>query len=277
MKIGYFITARLKSSRLKRKILLPLNQKSVLDHVINRCKQTKGIEGVVLCTSTNQQDSELYEYALKHQIMFYSGSEDDVLRRLLDAAKYYGFDAFISITADNPLHSFFISNQIVEWAHNVHSDFIFTSGLPIGLAPYFINTKALEIAVAMKTQNDTEIWGPFVNRPDFFKIGYLTIENKLFPENTRLTCDYVEDYRFLNSIFNEFPVNHNPSIFEISELLKKDKIEITNNSVKQTIVSKKTIEKIKNTFSARMEIGKKIAKNIEYKLLPGENRLTIKI
>lgn len=277
MKIGYFITARLKSKRLKRKILLPLNQKSVLDHVISRCKLTKGIEDVVLCTSTNPQDSELFDYALKHQIKFYSGSEDDVLRRLLDAAKYYSFDAFISITADNPLHSFFISNQIVDWVQKTHSDFIFTSGLPIGLTPYFINTKALEIAVAMKEQNDTEIWGPFVNRPDFFKIGYLTVDNELFPENTRLTCDYEEDYKFINSIFNEFPVNYNPSIFEISELLKKNKINITNSSVKQTSVSKRTIEKIQNTFTARIEIGKIIAKNIDHKLLPGENKLTIKI
>ena len=115
MKLGYFITARLKSSRLKRKILLPLSGNTVLDHVINRCKETNEIDDVVLCTSTNPQDAELFDYALKHQIKFFAGSEDDVLKRLLDAAKYYGFDAFVSITADNPLHSIFISNQIVEW------------------------------------------------------------------------------------------------------------------------------------------------------------------
>ena len=277
MKIGYFITARLKSSRLKRKILLPLNQNSVLDHVIGRCKLTKGIDDVVLCTSTNPQDSELFDYALKHQIKFYSGSEDDVLKRLLDAARYYEYDAFVSITADNPLHSYFISNKIIEWVKKEHSDFVFTSGLPIGLTPYFINKKALEIAVAMKKQTDTEIWGPFVNRSDFFKIGYLTVDNKLFAENTRLTCDYEEDYKFISSILDEFPENYNPSIFEISNLLNKNKIKITNSIVKQTSVSKKTIETIQNTFTSQMEIGKKIAKNIGHQLVPGENKLTIKI
>ncbi len=98
MKIGFFITARLKSSRLKHKILLDLNGKSVLDRVIERCKATPGIDGVVLCTSTNPQDSILYQSALKNEIQFYPGSEDDVLNRLLSAAEYYHYDAFISIT-----------------------------------------------------------------------------------------------------------------------------------------------------------------------------------
>ena len=83
MKIGFFITARLKSTRLKRKILLDLNGKSVLDRVIERAKQVKGIDGVVLCTSINPQDSELYKNALSNQIEFFAGSEDDVLISLV--------------------------------------------------------------------------------------------------------------------------------------------------------------------------------------------------
>jgi len=42
MKIGFFITARLKSSRLKNKILLDLNGKTVLDRIIERCKVVSG-------------------------------------------------------------------------------------------------------------------------------------------------------------------------------------------------------------------------------------------
>lgn len=277
MKLGYFITARLKSSRLKRKILLPLNGNTVLDHVINRCKKTNEIDDVVLCTSTNPQDAELFDYALKHQIKFFAGSEDDVLKRLLDAAKYYGFDAFVSITADNPLHSIFISNQIVEWIKKEDLDFVFTTGLPIGLTPYYINTKALEIAVGMKEQADTEIWGPFVNRPDFFKIGYLNVETDLFREETRLTCDYVEDYNVIADIYNKFPENHNPTLFEVANLINAGKIGLSNTNVKQVAVPLETIEKIKQTFDVNLNHGKAIAKGIGYHFAPGEHKLTIKI
>lgn len=277
MRIGYLITARLKSSRLKRKILLPLNGKTVLDHVINRCKETNHIEDVVLCTSTNPQDAELFDYALKHQIKFYAGSEDDVLKRLLDAAKYYGYDAFVSITADNPLHSIYISNKIVDWAKKKPSDFIFTDGLPLGLTPYYINVKALEVAVGMKEESDTEIWGPFVNRPDFFKIGYLHVISDLFDNDIRLTCDYLEDYNLFVNIFNNFPEAYNPSIFEISDLIKKAKVKITNRAMNQVSVPQSTIDKIRNTFNSNLEKGKSIAEQIGYNLDSGEHDLNIKI
>ena len=64
MKTGYFITARLKSSRLKRKILLRMGEQTILDHVIERAKLVHGVDDIVLCTSVNPQDSVLFDYAL---------------------------------------------------------------------------------------------------------------------------------------------------------------------------------------------------------------------
>lgn len=277
MKIGYFITARLKSSRLKQKILLPLNGLTVLDHVISRCKQVKGIDDVVLCTSTNPQDAQLFDSALNNKIKFFAGSEDDVLQRLLDAAKYFGFDAFVSITADNPLHSIYVADLIVDWVKQEPSDFIFTSGLPIGLAPYFLNTKALEIAVGMKKKTDSEIWGPFVNRPDFFKIGYLDIESSLFAKNVRLTCDYIDDYEVMLSIFSKFKEHYEPSIFEVSKLFKDKAIENCNSFRVQATVPSEIIDDIRATFDKQKKRGKDIAAEIEHTLKPGENKLKIEL
>jgi len=277
MKIGYFITARLKSSRLRQKIVLPLNGNTVLDHVINRCKLVNEVDDVVLCTSTNPQDAPLYDYALKHQIKYFAGSEEDVLDRLLEAAKYYGFDAFVSITADNPLHSNYIGNLIVDWYKKTHSDFIFTSGVPIGIAPYFITTKALEVAVEMKKDSDTEIWGPFVNRPDFFKIGNLKIKTDLFPENTRLTCDYLDDYLSINEIYSKFPSQYNPSIFEVSKLLTSKSVVLQNQNITQSSLNQEVLSEIRITFDNNKIKGEEIAKKIDFQLKSGENNLTIKI
>ena len=74
-----------------------------MQRVIDRCKATAGVDGVVLCTSDHPQDAILYDYALENRIYFYPGSQSDVLQRLEKAAIYFGFDAFLSITADNPL------------------------------------------------------------------------------------------------------------------------------------------------------------------------------
>ena len=277
MKIGFFITARLKSSRLKRKVLLDLNGKTLIDRVIERAKKVNGIDGVVLCTSTNPQDSELYKNALLNNIQFYAGSEDDVLQRLYSAARYYGYDAFLSITADNPLHSFYYGSKIVDISLKNNFDFIFPEGLPLGIAPYYIKTDALEVAVKMKKKTNTEVWGPFVNRPDFFNICNLKItSHTLNPSTTRLTCDYQEDYQNLIQIYSNFNKNHIPSIFEIEKLINEnEQIGIINNSIQQLTTPPDILSEIKKEFDLAIEFGKDIINQNEYKILPGHKCMEI--
>jgi len=220
MKIGFFITARLKSSRLKRKILLDLNGRNVLERVIDRCKATEGIDGVVLCTSTNTQDAELKEYADNEGIQFFRGSEDDVLQRLLDAAQYYNYDSFLSITADNPLFSIDTSQVLVSRFRINPYDFAFTTGLPIGMATSMLETKALDVAVHMKKQSNTEIWGPFLNRSDFFNVFNLIINNSPINESKRLTIDYQEDYNLISTIYNHFNSKQTINFIQLAALLE---------------------------------------------------------
>jgi spore coat polysaccharide biosynthesis protein SpsF len=278
MKIGFFITARLKSSRLKQKILLDLNGNSVLDWVIMRSKKISGLDGVVLCTSTNPQDSILYDHALRHNIQFYPGSEDDVLDRLCNAAKYYGYDAFVSITADNPLFSIHTAQIAVDWFKKENFDFVFTKGIPIGCASYLINTKALEVANYIKKETFTEIWGPFVNRSDFFKIGNLKVTNSPFDETKRLTCDYPEDYQLLQELYSRFRIDYSPGVREIFGTLQKEPNlwKINEHKVQQSL-DKAILKKINEDFNKKIEDGKTFAKSINKNLESGLHELEIEI
>jgi len=278
MKIGFFITARLKSSRLKQKILLDLNGNSVLDLVIKRCKKVEGLDGIVLCTSTNPQDSILYDHAQRHQIKFYPGSEDDVLERLLSAAKYYGYDAFVSITADNPLFSTHTAQIAVDWYKIENFDFIFTKGIPIGCASYLIDTKALDIATYMKKETFTEIWGPFVNRSDFFKIGNINVINSPFDESKRLTCDYPEDYQLIHEIYSRFRLDYTPDLRHIFGLLEREPYlwNINSKRVQQSL-DQKVLDTIHNDFNARIDSGNEYADKINKKLTPGIRNLEVEI
>ena len=82
MKIGFLITARLKSSRLKLKLLKPLNGFSVIERVIQRAKQVEECSDIVLCTSRSNQDLPLIRIANKNNIYYYNGSSEDVLQRI---------------------------------------------------------------------------------------------------------------------------------------------------------------------------------------------------
>jgi spore coat polysaccharide biosynthesis protein SpsF len=277
MKIGFFITARLKSTRLKRKILLDLNGKSVLDRVIERTKQVNGIDGVVLCTSTNPQDSVLEKNATKNKIQFFKGSEDDVLDRLLSAAEHFGYDAFASITADNPLFSIMLAENAINNYRLFNADFIFIKNVPIGCASYFLDTKALKVANYMKNESDTEIWGPFVNRPDFFNIIEIKLENSPFLENKRLTCDYIEDHKLINEIYSELSIDK-PDIPEIFKLLqKKPHLWDLNKIHKQNIPSVEVLKKINNEFDLMKNKGLEYAASINKILTPNFSEIKIKI
>ena len=93
----------MKSTRLPRKLLLEIQGKSVLDHMIDRLKRSAKVSEIVLCTSTDSEDDELIEMTQANGVLSFRGSPEDVLERMLGAADHFGFDYLLSITADCPL------------------------------------------------------------------------------------------------------------------------------------------------------------------------------
>jgi spore coat polysaccharide biosynthesis protein SpsF len=205
MKIGFLITARLKSSRLPLKVMKDLNGKTVIERVIERVKAIKDISEIVLCTSANPQDRPLVDVASKEGIYYFNGDEDDVLKRLLDAAKFFGLDYFLGITADNPLITIRYSDLIVDEIAKGRHDFIKLEGLPFGAATYGMSVKALETVCRVKTIVDTEIWGCLVDRPEIFDVRVIKVEGELNRPELRFTLDYDKDYELINNIYSNVP------------------------------------------------------------------------
>ncbi len=260
MKIGFLVTARLKSSRFPFKIIKDLNGKTVVERIIDRAKQIHDIAEIVLCTSPNPQDSPLIEIADKNDISWFLGDEDDVLKRLLDAAKLHELDYFLGITADNPLFSIDYSNMIIEQIKTGGHDFIKVHGLPLGAATYGMNVKALETVCEIKTVVDTEIWGYLINRPELFDIETIEVEKKLDRPELRFTLDYPQDYEFIKNIYENIPfekaialgsvmdyLDANPEVIKINQMcVQKDLDEKTKEVINSFYVEKADeIKKIK--------------------------------
>lgn len=245
MKIGFLITARLKSSRLPLKLLLDLNGRTIFERVIDRCKVVNNIDEIILCTSTNPQDKPLVDTALKNNIYYYLGSEADVLQRLSDAATFFDLDYIINITGENPLFSVYHANLVVNTARQEKVDFINIKGLPIGCSVYGISPEALKTVCEVKDEIDTEIWGPLINRPDIFKVKEIEVEQFYKLPDLRITTDYPEDYRFIGAIFKQFPQTSIPNLSDVIEILKEqpDLLNI-NNKRKQAALPTDVLEKI---------------------------------
>jgi spore coat polysaccharide biosynthesis protein SpsF len=207
MKIGFLITARLKSIRLPLKIMKDLNGKPVIQRIVERAQDIHGISDsdIVICTSANPQDRPLQDIARTTQVSFFLGDPEDVLKRLHDAALLHRLDYALGITADNPLFSVEYSNKIMDAIKKRKPDFVKIQGLPFGAATWGMNVKALRTICKVKPIVDTEIWGYLIDRPGLFDVVTIEAEEKLRRPQYRLTLDYPKDYELLNHLYTHIP------------------------------------------------------------------------
>ncbi|WP_022668255.1 cytidylyltransferase domain-containing protein [Desulfospira joergensenii] len=245
MKTGFLITARLKSTRLKLKLLLPLNGKTVIERVIERAKSVSGIDEIVLCTSKESQDLPLVRIAADQDIYYFNGHPDDVLMRLHDAAIFYHMDYFIGITADNPLFSIYYANILCDMVKQDPSiDFAVTTGLPVGMNIYAIKTKALQVICKVKQEIDTEIWGSLINRPEIFNVVEYPVKKEDAIPVERVTLDEPLDFMFFKKIYNSYPPDYVIEEPDLQNLLigQPDMKDINSCVVQASLTEEKRIQ-----------------------------------
>jgi len=100
--VDVIIQARMGSSRLPGKIMKKIEDKTVLDHVIDRVSKATKIRHVIICTSTMEQDNIVFEHCKSRNIKCFRGSELNVLNRYYETAKFYGSETIVRLTSDCP-------------------------------------------------------------------------------------------------------------------------------------------------------------------------------
>lgn len=218
MKTGFLIIGRLKSTRLPQKLLLNIENRPILAHMLDRVKRCKRIDEIILCTSTNSQDDPLEDLSRTENISIYRGDEDDVIKRLYDAAVEFKLDYIIHITADCPFVDPFYADKIVETYEKEGADLIRTLDLPHGAFSYGIKPDALKKVIQIKDSSNTEVWGRYFTDTGLFDVFDLPITNPLHrKKNLRMTLDYPEDYEFFKKVFKDLYIPD--KIFSLDEIL----------------------------------------------------------
>lgn len=253
--VDVFILARLNSKRLPKKQLKKINNEILLKILVNRLKKSKKIRNVVVCTTNKKSDEPLVNFLIKEKILFFRGSEKDVLDRMLKASKQFSTDIIIDVEGDKIYTDPKLVDVVVKQFLNSKTEFVIGSRSKEfdpadhfihGIFPTAFKTKILEKICNMKTTKNTETG----YKELFFKKGIckkkfvaLPINIKI-PEEVRLTLDYPEDLELAKKIFSELGkdfgykdiiklYNKKPEIFEITKTtLEKWKINYKKNSVK---------------------------------------------
>jgi len=213
------IQARMSSSRLPGKVLLPLMDKPVLEHVVSRLKYAKSLNEIVIATSTEADDDAIELWAKSNKINYYRGSLNDVLDRYYQAARLYKAETVVRITADCPVIDPYIVDEVVFGFKEGAFDAYGLSGeFPDGLDCQVFSFSALERAWKDATlPSEREHVGPYIEKthPELFKLGGLEKFSDL--GHLRWTLDEDRDYELLKQIYGELYVAD--SLFVTDDIL----------------------------------------------------------
>lgn len=97
------IQARTGSTRLPGKVLLPLLDKPILAHVVERTRRARLVDEVVVATTRLAADDAIATLAKEAGWALERGSEADLLDRYVEAARAHSADVVVRITSDCPL------------------------------------------------------------------------------------------------------------------------------------------------------------------------------
>ena len=101
-KIGIIVQCRIKSSRLKNKLLLKINGYHIIEILLMRLKKIQNVS--LICALAKENDNQkLKEIIKKNNVDMFEGSDSNVLKRYYDAAKQNKLKTIIRITSDCPL------------------------------------------------------------------------------------------------------------------------------------------------------------------------------
>jgi len=248
MKIGYLITARMKSTRLPNKLLLEVQGRQFIRWMIDRLKLSPVLDEIIICTSINHQDNILEDIAKKENIKCFRGHEEDVIKRLYDAAISYNLDYALNITADCPLVSFEYIQKIVECYNETNADLVRSLELPHGFFSYGLKVEAMRKVCEIKNSFETEVWGKYFTESSVFNVVDIAIPKALKRPDYRLTLDYPEDFTFFEKVYNHFGV-------KAYQTSMKDIIAFLDDNPQIVAINKN----MKNAYTKRWKAQSKIS------------------
>lgn len=195
---GIIIQARMGSTRLAGKILRPIGDKALLDHVLFRLGRLHHPATIVVATTGSSQDDIVEVFCKQRNVKCFRGSEANVLERYYLCAMHYGFKQIVRLTADNPFTDIDELDKLIALHLDSGSDFSHSFGaLPIGAGAEIFTFAALEASYreGSAPHHLEHVDEYLLEHPERFKTTLLQVGGIKNQPQLRLTVDTPEDHR----------------------------------------------------------------------------------
>ncbi len=222
------IQARMGSSRFPGKVLEDLQGRPMLWHVVNRVRQARRVDKVVVATTDRRVDDPIAQFCEHEGVACFRGSEQDVLDRFYQAAKLDRADVIVRITADCPLIDPAVIDKVVARFEQGDCDYVsnvFRYTYPDGLDTEVFSIAALEQAWRETGKpSEREHVTPYL-RTDKFRTANVESEIPVSPVEFRWTVDHPSDLEFVRKVYAAFSENGKKNqqfgFRDVFELLKE--------------------------------------------------------
>jgi spore coat polysaccharide biosynthesis protein SpsF len=233
--IGFIIQARTGSLRFPNKVIKKFYKgESLLEILIKKLRNFNNIP-IIIATTKNSDDDIIIKTAMNQGVKYYRGSENNVLKRFIDAAQKFHIDHIIRICSDNVfLDTDGIEEIIFKYQNNPvdYLSYILSDNRPaikthFGFWAEIVSLMAL-LKIAKITNKKTyleHVTNYIYEHPEEFKISFIKAPEIVYYRNDiRLTVDTEEDFILQQSIYQNLIIENKViSIREITDYLDRNK------------------------------------------------------
>jgi len=227
MKVALAIQARLGSTRLKEKVLLDINGKPMVDHIIKQATAIPQVSEILLTTSDTAQDKKLIEHFEKQNRRYFAGPVDDIVGRLNGVRNVSGADYLVRIWGDCVFICPDVISSMLEKAISEKLDYLSNADLnnrsfPPGLDAEIYSADLLsrmnrDVTDPAQREFPVEYVKKSSARHYFFQVSDLPFKmDQPLDSDLHLTVDYPDDLAAVKNIFEKLCPNN--EVFDFKTL-----------------------------------------------------------
>ena len=217
------VQARMGSTRLPNKVMLPINGVPLIELLLHRLALAKRIDHIIVATSNSHGDKPLAAYVCGLGYEVFEGSENDVLERFYQAAKAHEPEIVVRITGDCPLVDPELVDAMIAFFVTQEVDYLSNGNpptFPDGLDAEVFTFSSLQQAVRNTvTSDEREHVTPFIRESGLFTTANFANHEDLSYE--RWTVDQASDLEVVRHIFNHFSPRLDFGWSEVMKLRKQ--------------------------------------------------------
>ncbi len=199
-----FLTVRTNPSEPFNRATVKIDDKPALEYLIERLRQSKRADSIVLCTTHRQEDWVLSNLASNLGILCSQGSSEDMLDRWKGACLEYDVDFFVTIDGDCLFCEPELFDQAFDQYAETKGDFIEGPGLIPGLFGMGVSATALNRVSENKVAYDDSAIAALFKGASGVKVEALQkVDSTFLKPNLSLKLESEKDLPRVSSLVTE--------------------------------------------------------------------------